>query len=123
MGRIKIINQVILDKLKTAFLFGATDKEACLYAGICRDTLYDYQKKNKEFSDQKEEWKSNPLLKAKKTIFDNLDKHTVAMWYLERKARNEFNLKQNNYDKEKNFMVVRWEEKKESNPKNGCTIS
>jgi len=115
MGRIKIIDQVILDKLREAFLFGATDKEACLYVGICRDTLYDYQKKNKEFSDQKEEWKSNPLLKAKKTIFDNLDKHTVAMWYLERKARNEFDLKQNNNDEVKNFMVVRWAEEKEKN--------
>ena len=115
MGRIKIIDQVILDKLREAFLFGATDKEACLYVGICRDTLYDYQKKNKEFSDQKEEWKSNPLLKAKKTIFDNLDKHTVAMWYLERKARNEFDLKQNNNGEVKNFMVVRWAEEKEKN--------
>jgi len=115
MGRIKIIDQVILDKLREAFLFGATDKEACLYVGICRDTLYDYQKKNKEFSDQKEEWKSNPLLKAKKTIFDNLGKHRVAMWYLERKARNEFDLKQNNNDEEKNFIVVRWAEEKEKN--------
>lgn len=109
------MNIQTLDKLREAFLFGATDKEACLFAGICRDTLYDYQKKNKEFSDQKEEWKSNPLLKAKKTIFDNLDKHTVAMWYLERKARNEFDLKQNNNDEEKNFMVVRWVEEKEKN--------
>ena len=115
MGRPVKFSQLVLNKLKEAFLFGATDKEACLYAGICRDTLYDYQKKNKEFSDQKEEWKSNPLLKAKKTIFDNLDKHTVAMWYLERKARNEFDLKQNKSDEEKNFMVVRWVEEKSKN--------
>lgn len=115
MGRSTLMNELTLNKLKEAFLFGATDKEACLYAGICRDTLYDYQKKNKGFSDQKEEWKSNPLLKAKKTIFDNLDKHTVAMWYLERKARNEFDLKQNNNDEEKNFIVVRWAEEKEKN--------
>jgi len=115
MGRSTVMNQSTLNKLKEAFLFGATDKEACLYADICRDTLYDYQKKNKEFSDQKEEWKSNPLLKAKKTVFDNLDKHTVAMWYLERKARNEFDLKQNNNDEEKNFIVVRWVEEKEKN--------
>jgi len=115
MGRPVKFSQLVLNKLKEAFLFGATDKEACLYAGICRDTLYDYQKKNKGFPDQKEEWKSNPLLKAKKTIFDNLDKHTVAMWYLERKARNEFDLKQNNNDEAKNFMVVRWAEEKEKN--------
>ena len=115
MARPIKITQQVLDKLKEAFLFGASDREACLYADICRDTLYDYQKKNKGFSDQKEEWKSNPLLKAKKTVFDNLDKHTVAMWYLERKARNEFDLKQNNNDEEKNFMIVRWEDEKEKN--------
>jgi hypothetical protein len=115
MARPIKISEHVLNKLKEAFLFGATDKEACLYAGICRDTLYDYQKKNPEFSDQKEEWKSNPVLKAKKTIFDNLHKHTVAMWYLERKARTEFDLKRNNIDEDKKMIVVRWTEEKDIN--------
>jgi len=58
MGRPAIINKIILDKLKEAFLFGTTDREARLYADIYRDTLYNYQKKNLEFSNQKEDWKS-----------------------------------------------------------------
>jgi hypothetical protein len=115
MARPSKFSQSTLIKLKEAFLFGASDREACLYAGICRDTLYDYQKKNTKFSDQKKEWKSNPLLKARKTIFDNLDKHTVAMWYLERKARTEFDLKRNNIDEDKKMIVVRWTEEKDIN--------
>jgi len=107
MGRTTKINSLMLNRLKEAFLFGATDKEACLYAGICRDTLYDYQKKNEEFSDQKEEWKSNPILKARRTVFNNLDKENVAMWFLSRKAKNEFG--NNPKDNElKNDFVVTW---------------
>lgn len=74
-------------------MFGATDEEACLFAQIHPDTLYEYQKQHPEFSEGKQAWKQNPTLRARKTVFDNLDDPKVAMWYLERKTRNEFGTK------------------------------
>lgn len=35
-----------------------------------------------------------PLLKAKSTLYKNLDKPNIALWYLERKAKDEYSTKQ-----------------------------
>ena len=37
------------------------------------------------------------------------------MWYLERKARDEFDLKRNNIDEDKKRVIVRWTEEKDRN--------
>jgi hypothetical protein len=91
MPRPTVMTSEMINLLREAFLIGATDEEACFSAGICRDTLYSYQKSNGEFSDQKKQWKLNPILKARKTIFRNLQNVSTAKWFLERKARSEFN--------------------------------
>ena len=93
MSRPTVMTGKVIDNLKQAFLIGATDKEACLAAGICRDSLYEHQKKDKEFSDQKKQWKLNPVLKARKTIFNDLENVGTAKWYLERKVKDEFSLR------------------------------
>lgn len=95
MGRPKKITAQVLGKLKEAFLLGCTDREACFYAEINPDTLYAYQKENPTFSDQKESFKSNPILLARKTVINALkDNPMLALKYLERKQRSEFSLLQ-----------------------------
>ena len=89
-GRPPKIDKDTLGKLESAFKMGATDREACYYANINPDTLYEYQKKNPDFTEQKEAWKQNPVLKAKHTIYKNLDDAKTAQWYLERKCKEEF---------------------------------
>lgn len=90
VGRPLKIDNAVLEKLREGFLMGYNDEEACLFANIHPATLYHYQEKNPEFIEQKKLWKQNPLLKAKRTIFDNLDKAATASWYLERKCKDEF---------------------------------
>lgn len=87
MARPKKINKEVLAKLEQAFKIGATDEEACLAAQIDPATLYRYQDKNEEFCKQKAIWKRNPVLKAKHTIFKNLDDPATARWLLERKDK------------------------------------
>ncbi len=89
-GRPTKMTKARLGKLREAFLFGATDEEACLFAQIHPDTLYEYQKQNRQFSEQKDVWKKNPILKASQTVFNNLDNPKIAMWYLERRVKSEF---------------------------------
>lgn len=93
IGRPSIISSEVLWKLRAAFLMGFSDQEACVYSKIAPSTLYEYQKFHPEFSEQKRAWKLNPILKARATVYDNLDKVKVAMWYLERKCPEEFSLK------------------------------
>jgi len=89
-GRPTSMTPETLDLLRQAFLFGATDEEACAFAKIGKSTLYDYQNAHPEFSEQKDQWKEDPILKAKKTVVDSLDDTKNAQWYLERKKKDEF---------------------------------
>lgn len=92
-GRPSKITAEIVAKLEQAYKIGANDTEACLHAGIDRTTLFRYEQSNPDFSSKKAEWKRNPILKAKHTIFKNLDDPSVAKWLLERKD-DEFKNKQ-----------------------------
>lgn len=98
IGRPTKLTPETIDKLRTAFLMGCSDIEACLYADISKTALYNYQNKNPDFVDQKEQWKEQLTLKARTVVanaLNNKDENT-AKWYLERKAKNEFSTKVEN---------------------------
>lgn len=94
VGRPKKITNQVLGILKQAFLIGCTDLEACLYAEINPDTLYEYQKKNPKYSEEKEMYKSNPFLIARASVIAALknDPH-LALKFLERRKSDEFSLR------------------------------
>jgi hypothetical protein len=94
-GRKLKMDRLTLGKLREAFLLGCTDREACLYADINPDTLYEYQKQNPKYSDQKEQYKSNPVLIARESVVTGLKSDpNLALKYLERKKSDEFSLRQ-----------------------------
>ncbi|WP_430509717.1 hypothetical protein [Gottfriedia solisilvae] len=75
-------------KLKHGFMPGMSDREACLYANINPSTLYEYCKKNLDFSERKELFKDQLKIKAKVNISNKIidgDIH-LSQWYLERKS-------------------------------------
>lgn len=77
-----------IDKLKAAFLIGATKEEASSYAGISKVTLYNYIEKNPEFMNEIEGWQNDSVLKAKRRVVMELDRDlATAKWYLEKKAK------------------------------------
>lgn len=93
-GRPTVMTPEILTKLEIAFKLGEDDRLACSYAGISPSTLYDYQKKFPEFAEQKEQWKKNPIHRARMALFNSLDDPKWAAWLLERKCKEEFSTRQ-----------------------------
>lgn len=111
-GRPSKMTELILGKLEAAFAYDMTDEEACHYAGIHPSTLYDYKKKNPEFSERAQALKQWPIMLAKITLVNSLttrrvkklDKRgnlvevdipgnaRIAMWYLERTCPEEYSL-------------------------------
>ena len=89
-GRPTVMTPEIIDKLEYVFAFGGTDKEACLFAGLGMETLYNYQRNHPEFAEQKDLLKSNPILLARMTLVKELGNIETAKWFLTRKRRNEF---------------------------------
>lgn len=91
-GRPTVMTPDVVNKLEQAFSMGCSDLEACLFANISKQSLYDYQAKHPEFADRKAMLKETLILKARSVIatsLNNKDENT-AKWYLERKKKNEF---------------------------------
>ena len=84
-----------LHDLKFAFCIGSTTVEACGYAGITEQG-YRYWLRNMpedlrlEWKFLVEQWRSDLVLKARHSVFVEMDDPNMAKWYLERKRRDEF---------------------------------
>ena len=69
----------------------ATDKEACIFAGIAEKTLYNYQHKHPDFLQQKQVWKTEMVLRAREEVARAIETDArLAFKYLERKLPQEF---------------------------------
>jgi site-specific DNA-methyltransferase (adenine-specific) len=89
-GRPTVMTPDTINKLESVFAIGGTDKEACSYADISHQTLYDYQHSHPEFVERKEMLKERPFIKARQTIVKALDNPHDAQWFMERKRKKEF---------------------------------
>ena len=78
MARPTKLTTSAVSKLEEAFLLGCTDLEACLYAGFSCSALYRHQEKYPEFRERKEVLKSNISMKARKVIYDALERGDTA---------------------------------------------
>lgn len=101
----------VVGKLEQAFSMGCSDLEACLFADISKQALYDYQEKHPEFADRKAILKQKMIFKARSVIADalnNKDENT-AKWLLERKLKDEFSTKvENSVDVKGELALVKW---------------
>lgn len=95
-GRPPVMTPAVVGKVELGFSKGLNKTECAKFAGISRDTLYEYIKENPKFSDRIEELQSHPSMKAKINLADRIEKGDIeaSKWYLERKNRDEFSLKQ-----------------------------
>jgi hypothetical protein len=95
MGRPTIVDDLVVNKLEEAFAFGCSDEEACIYADISKQTLYNFQDKNQEFLDRKQLLKSRPILLARQAVLNGFNSNpNLALKFLERRKRDEFDPKQ-----------------------------
>lgn len=69
-----------ISKLEAAFMNAFTDEMACLYVGISKETLYEYCRKNPEFTDRKELLKISPDLLAQTKIVSHIKNDLGNAW-------------------------------------------
>lgn len=97
-GRHPVMTDLNIQKLETAFSFGCSDKEACIYAGLSPATLYDYQINHPEFAERKGLLKTLPEISARQAAVGSFkSRPDIAMRWLEAKLPVEFNTKINHY--------------------------
>lgn len=93
-GRPSVITKEVLRKLEHAFAVGASDREACFYADVSTTAFYEYQERHPEFAERKNALKERPVLVARQSVVKSMESDgTLALKYLERKAKAEFGLR------------------------------
>lgn len=109
VGRPTIITEAVVAKLEYGFMRGLNITECCHYADISRNCFYEYLEKNPAFKDRMEELKSHPSTKAKLNITEAIEEGDadLAKWWLERRNKDEFSLKQ---EVDANVSVTRLED-------------
>ena len=96
VGRPTVMTDEVIGKLEMLFAKGLSDREACLIADIHPSTLYDYCNANPEFAERKELLKERVKTQAKLNLAEAIENKDadISKWYLERKAKDEFSVKQ-----------------------------
>ena len=86
----------ILEKLNTAWSYGCTDAEACVYADITMLDLKEIFKDNPTLKEERRLLKKKPNIKARMNIVDSINAGNLdtSKWYAERKMKDEFSTKQ-----------------------------
>ena len=91
VGRPTVMTPDVIQKLEDAFMNSFTDREACFYAGIALQTLYNYSKEYPAFLERKENLKLSPNLIAKKNLVKGIDGSLdQSRWWAQHKMGDEF---------------------------------
>lgn len=77
-------------KIEQAAAMDCTMEEIAFFAGLSKQTLYNWMSSDPEFKERLDALRNEPILKARATITGALGKEDTAKWYLERKAKKEF---------------------------------
>lgn len=95
-GRPTVMTEALVNKMEYGFMKGLNITECCHYADISRQTFYNYVENNPDFMDRIEELRSNPSTTAKLNVVEAIEKGDtdLSKWWLERKNKDEFSLKQ-----------------------------
>lgn len=84
-------DKTTVKKLEEAFSLGSSIEEACYYAGISKQTYYNWTQQDEELLDRFERLKQHPILLARKTVVQAIQSDPrLAFKYLERKRKDEF---------------------------------
>ncbi len=81
----------VIKKIEEVAALDGSVEEMAYYAGIHRETLYQWLKEDKVFSDRIMELRERPILKARQTVVAKVsENYSNAMDYLARKKKLEF---------------------------------
>ena len=108
VGRPSKMTAEAVAKLKAAFANSFTVNEACWYAGISKQTYYDWGEKYPELLDQMDAAKNAPNMKAKQIVIGAVNAGDVetSKWWLKNKAGDEFGGSQTAIGVNVNFINV-----------------
>ncbi len=85
MARPTVRSPEMITKLEQAFSLGSTVLGAIFHAGISKTTFYNWCEEDPGLKDRLDALKQRPVLKALKTVNDDLGNPQTAKWLLEKR--------------------------------------
>lgn len=89
-GKFTKLTDETIKKLEEIFLLDGTLEEACFFANISKQTLYNWYQENPKIKERMDALRNEPFLKARRTIVENLSNPQYAFEYMKRKKKDEF---------------------------------
>lgn len=87
-GRPSKITPQMVQKLEEAFALDCTINEACFYAGIAKQTYYNWTEADPELLDRLTALRNKPVLIARQSVVTGMQRDpALALKYLERKRK------------------------------------
>jgi len=86
-GRPTIMTEENVGKLESILQTGASDSAACAYAGISRDSFYEWIKRDHAFSDRMDNARNYAVIAARQVVVKSIIKDQnleSAKWYIEK---------------------------------------
>ena len=96
VGRPTVMTEEVVRKLESILQLGVNDSLACQYAGIGRTAFYEKIKEDEKFANKIQSAKDLVTIAAGQVVTNDIIKNkdvASAKWWLERKAPNEFGIK------------------------------
>ncbi len=108
VGRPSKFSPDVIVKLKASFANSFTVDQACWYAGINKQSYYNWTEKYPQFLDEMTAAREAPTMKAKQVVIAAVNDGDVetAKWWLKHKASDEFGGAVINGDFNMNFINV-----------------
>ena len=88
-GRPSEMTDEKVKKLEEIFALDGTIEEACFYTDISKTTYYNWLDKNPKLVNRFAELRLSPVLKARRTVVNDLKNYQNAMDYLKRQRKKE----------------------------------
>lgn len=92
MGAPVKLDAEVITKLKAAFANSFSVEQAAMYAGVTKQTIYNWKERHPDLFDDIWRYRENPTMKAKQVVIDAVNKGDIetAKWWLKNKASDEF---------------------------------
>jgi hypothetical protein len=93
-GRPTVMTPEVMRKLEQAFTIDCSIEEACSFAGIGTTSFFEYQRKHPEYTEVVQSYRNRLAIRARQALAKTIDEAKNAQWWLERKRRAEFAMRQ-----------------------------
>lgn len=116
-GRPTLRTPAMLKKIEEAASLGCSVEEIACFSGVHKDTIYDWMKIDKDFSDRIHELRQIPFIDARRTIAKAIKESPQwSFEYMKRKKKDEFSERHEQTGKDGEALTITTINYADSNP-------